>query len=299
MIIFILLLISLVLWSPTVLLLFPFNLNIVTFLLHIFVIFFLYFKHKRRFSKILLFLSLSYFCCVTFSILINNNPTYITRTIWFITSLMIINFISKKEINKFIDIYSQFVLILLITSLIGFIYALLGGKPIFIIDYRSYNHLYLYFTTFTNSVSGNVIRVAGIYDEPGAFTFIIWINIILRDQYKKNEKLTLLILFLSNLTLSLIGIIFTIFYIFYKYIFINKNKKLLKISTLAFLLLLLYNYLESEPEFNFLFELFNYDPGKGLLVGDNRTPEVDNFLKYLIRKFYYLVKVHFHFIEGQ
>jgi hypothetical protein len=131
----------------------------------------------------------------------------------FLVGLYFAMALGLKEYDDIASLFTILSVMMLIGAYIGFIYALIGGKPIWAIKNPDNRDSWLYLTTFTNARIGNIIRPSGLFDEPGAFSFFICITAILRNITKRSLKVTIAILIFGFITLSLAHFIFFIFYI--------------------------------------------------------------------------------------
>jgi len=75
------------------------------------------------------------------------------------------------------DFAARVVIVTLVLSVVGFVYALMGGPSLFTVTNADGREALLFLTTLSNAVFptpvGNVIRPSFIYDEPGAYAFVI------------------------------------------------------------------------------------------------------------------------------
>jgi hypothetical protein len=91
-----------------------------------------------------------------------------------------------------IDVAIKVIRYSLYLSLVGFIYALLGGSALFSIQNPDGRESLFFLTTLTNSTfpgpgNSTFIRPSFIYDEPGAYAFVI--DIFLLASYVLHQKL--------------------------------------------------------------------------------------------------------------
>lgn len=154
----------------------------------------------------------------------------------FVSSFIMVSLLKQEELHSIINLSSIFVIILLIGAWIAFIYTLLGGRPVFEVIRVDGKPIHLFLTTFTNSWNPqlNSIRAAGIYDEPGAFAFVICTVAALRHISLKDKKTTWIILFLGLVTLSLAYLIYVTFHFLAE----RKNKKYFYHLIITFLIIL-------------------------------------------------------------
>ena len=98
----------------------------------------------------------------------------------------------RKHVAAF-DFVTRFLLVSIGLSVVGFVYALFGGQELVRITNPDGREALLYLTTLSNSVfptpTGALIRPSFIYDEPGAYAFVIdgvlLINFLLHDRLRR------------------------------------------------------------------------------------------------------------------
>lgn len=90
----------------------------------------------------------------------------------------------------------------------------MGGQPLFYIERANESHVYYFLTTFSNSWREltNIIRPSGLYDEPGAFSFVICSIAFMRHLLNKNKNVTWIILLTGFITLSLAHLVYIVFH---------------------------------------------------------------------------------------
>ena len=132
--------------------------------------------------------------------------------IYFILSILVISKLNKSDIKGFIEIQTSLLLIVLFGAVIGAIYAYYGGVGIirFVNPDGRLNQLYL--TTLTNSQFENFIRPSGIFDEPGALSFITCFIAAIRHSMGGNKKVTWVLLLLGLITSSVAHLIYILFH---------------------------------------------------------------------------------------
>ena len=110
----------------------------------------------------------------------------------------------------FLTLATAFMLVLLIGAIIGFALALNGAQPLFDIANSDGRPNYFYYTTFSNMRWGNVIRSSGLYDEPGAFSYMICAVSALRHLRGRDARVTWLMLGMGFVTLSLAHLVYVL-----------------------------------------------------------------------------------------
>jgi hypothetical protein len=236
---------------------------------------------KYQFHKEYLYLIL--FSIITFSVaaIYYNSLFVLTHNIGYILTLTIFIFFDKKYLGLLVDSSTIFLYILIIGSYIGFAYALSGGQPIY--EYEEHRLHYIYLTTSVpaNTVLGNIMRPAGIYDEPGALSFFICSICLFRVLHKKNDIVTFVLLILGLITFSLTHLLVLICFILY-YIFQYKRKKNTLIFVFLFTIMtvvLLIVFYESFDEL--LFKRLQFNSQTGTLQGDTRSGHIKEIFKFM------------------
>lgn len=228
--------------------------------------------------KQLVFCSIStmMFGCVTaFHYL---DVTYIFILMIYIGYSFFFCLVEDGELIDFVNIASKFIFILEIGAIIGFVYAYIGGQPIASIKNIDGRSNYLYLTTLTNARLGRFIRPAGIYDEPGAFSFYIVSIVLMRMYYKKNTTFTFIILLLGMVTTSLTHFLCMAILLIPILRKSNRKQKIVIFLIFAIILFLALNLFYDLFD-KFLFQRLQYDNSKGTIQGNSRDGQIEGCLK--------------------
>jgi hypothetical protein len=187
--------------------------------------------------------------------------------------IFIISLNNDKYMDVFISWSSGFMVFLLLGAYIGFIYAFGGGQPILSFPNPDGRLTSLYFTTLTNAVFGKIIRPAGIYDEPGAFSFFICSICLIRILKKKHHLITILLLFSGIITLSLTHLLIVLCYLLF---FITKyyKKKYFRGFIVLFIVIGISLYFPLKDTFDEL--LFSRIDSIDDIINNNRTSQIQN-----------------------
>jgi hypothetical protein len=137
-------------------------------------------------------------------------PRMMLIPIYFILSMLVISVLNKDDIKNFVDLISWAALILLFLAIIGTFYAYLGGGSILEFANEDGRPNQLYLTTLTNAQFGNYIRPSGIFDEPGALSFVVCFVAALRHVLGCNKKVTWILLIFGFVTTSVAHLIYTL-----------------------------------------------------------------------------------------
>lgn len=133
-------------------------------------------------------------------------PIYLTA------SILIVMVVSEGVVREFSEIATKFLVVVAAGAWIGFFYALLGGGSLFSIENPDGRTNDFFLATFSNWYIGNLIRPAGVFDEPGTLSFVICFVSALRGRLSQSRKITWLLLFLGLITTSLAHVIYMIFH---------------------------------------------------------------------------------------
>lgn len=165
---------------------------------------------------------------------------------------------------------TAFLLVGVVGALIGQLYTLAGGEPIMSIDNIDGRENNLYLTTMSNTNDLGLIRPSFIYDEPGAFSFILCSTVALREVLGRRRLASFLLMIGGLVTLSLTHFLITLTYLLFC---IGP----LKTVALVMALLIPLSPLPQQIEgLDFLVRRFAFEDGK--LEGDNRSNQIENFL---------------------
>lgn len=205
-------------------------------------------------------------------------PLYLIISVFSFASLVQ----SPIVLGRFIEYVSLFTLLVVIGAVIGFIYGFVGGTPILEIQNPDGRTAALFLTSMSNWYLGNIIRPSGIFDEPGALSFIICSVCSLRELTKKSRNLTWIILISGLVTMSVAHIIYLCLFLFTAFTFRWRSVLSfgLIIATLVAGLFFANDELVDGVD-RVLFSRFEIVDGK--LAGDNRTELLANAYDLVLR----------------
>jgi hypothetical protein len=135
---------------------------------------------------------------------------YAFSPIFLIFALFLLQLSDTQAMDRFLTIATGLMLVLLVGGIIGFVLASNGVQPLFEISNSDGKSNFFFYTTFSRLQWGNIIRPAGIFDEPGAFSFMICAVCALRHLYGRDSRVTWLLLGAGFLTLSLAHLVYVI-----------------------------------------------------------------------------------------
>ena len=261
--------------------------NFVNILMLIVALFLLHFIRYNFFNKyflnvFLLLIGLS----TIYTIAWNNNELasnikLILQPLVLILSIDLCLLVSKKDINYFVTLSTNILLLFLFGAWLAFFYRAFGGPSLLQLQYEGTTYDFFLSSFVKNYWGQPFIRPAAIFDEPGTFSFIICFIAILRKSLSRNKTVTWILLLLGFVTFSLAHFIFTIFYLLSE-----KNIKILKYLLILALIFISLISISNEFQegferlFLYRFELVDGDNTK-LIAGDNRSSHFINAYKQL------------------
>jgi hypothetical protein len=135
---------------------------------------------------------------------------YLLSVMPFLVAVFMVSQATPQDIERMVDWASWFTLAMLLLGALAFLLALGGMPPLYDFPRPDVNggSLYFFGTTFTNLYRPPVMRPAGIYDEPGALSFVVCAVAFMRHALGKDYKLTWVLLALGFVTLSLAHLVF-------------------------------------------------------------------------------------------
>ena len=135
-------------------------------------------------------------------------------------------------------------------------YVYFGGESIFQFKGIHGNIYQFYLTTLNTVKSGNLIRPAGILDEPGALSFFVCFIAALRHKFGANKKITWILLIMGFITSSVAHLIYTTFHLLHE---VKTDKKISKWIGKLIPILLLLLILSLTPGVNDVISKFLFD----------------------------------------
>ncbi len=172
--------------------------------------------------------------------------------------------------ERLCSLLTVFLLVGVAGAIAGFIYAYAGGPPILTITNLDGRENALYLATMSNTYIAGIIRPSFIYDEPGAFSFLLCATVALREVLGRSRPASYLLMIGGLITLSLTHMLITLIYLLFR---IGPLKTAVLMAALLMPLVPLVTQIE---ELEFLVDRFSIEDGQ--LAGDNRSNQVENFL---------------------
>jgi hypothetical protein len=184
-----------------------------------------------------------------------------------------LNLVSQKLLIN-LYLFTDFLILL---AIFGFIFALNGGVSDSKLTLEGGREIYLYLTTYTNSVNENLIRPAAIFDEPGAFAMFITLSAALNEALRGRTLTSCIMIFGGLITGSFILFLIAIIFILYK---INLRNSIIIISAFIFCFFVIENTQLSLATNTFFVQRINeLNFNSGFNLGDSRTIQVTNFFE--------------------
>ena len=201
------------------------------------------------------------------------DPRYVLSPIFLVFSLFLVQLAREKAVDGFVTLATALMVILLGGAIVGLFLALGGIQPLFDIPNSDGRPNYFFFTTFSNSWWGRVIRPSGVFDEPGAFSFMICGVAALRHLRGRDSRVTWMMLIMGFVTLSLAHLVYVLVHAVAEKLSV---RNLAGISATLLPLVLLVGYLGGGEvlEQRLLSRVAITETGA--MVGDNRTVRVKN-----------------------
>jgi hypothetical protein len=198
--------------------------------------------------------------------------------IFLVFSLLLVQVADSRSIDWFITLATALMLVLLIGAVIGFILVLNGVSPIFDIANTDGRTNYFYYTTFSKIRWGNVIRPSGIYDEPGALSFMVCAIAAIRHLKGRDARITWLMLGMGFVTLSLAHLVYVLIHAMAERL---KTRNFIGIAATILPLVLLAVYFGGHEivEKRLLGRISLTESGE--IIGDNRSWRMVNAAKHI------------------
>jgi hypothetical protein len=203
---------------------------------------------------------------------------YPISSIYLILALALLQLTQPKAIDSFIDFASVLLIIFLIGACIGFVLALMGTQPVFEIVNTDGRPNYWFYTTFSKVRWGNIIRPSAIFDEPGAFSFMICAVAALRHLRRRDAKITWLMLGLGFVTLSLAHLVYVLIHAMAEQL---KARSLIGIVAIVLPMILIVSYFGGDEIIQTRLISRVSLTQAGEFVGDNRSWRMINAAKHL------------------
>jgi uncharacterized membrane protein len=200
-------------------------------------------------------------------------PTY------FLVSILAVSVIDSDDVRAFVELVSAFLVVTLAGAVIGTLYAYFGGAPLleFLNPDDRVNKLFL--TTLTNTQVLNYIRPSGIFDEPGALSFVICFVAALRHATGCNKRVTWILLGIGFITTSVAHLLYSFMHAAQEF---KGNKRAGKLLvTMGLVALILWLVVIFFPPVQDIFSVLFLSRLSGEDLGVDRTTTMASAFKYL------------------
>ena len=203
------------------------------------------------------------------SVLYWRDPALALYSIYFVVGVLVFLACDRDIVAQFSVSASAMLLAITIAAWVGFGYALAGGPSLFSIQNPDGRSNDLFLSTFSNWSIGNLIRPAGIFDEPGTLSFLICFIAALRHRLGQSRRVTWLLLVAGLITTSLAHFIYLLLHAVEDRRFVRPGWKSLALGGALVFALLSNADLTSSPESEVFISRFIVDEGR--LGGDSRS----------------------------
>ena len=207
------------------------------------------------------------------------NQATIKVAIYFCSALFIVFLLSYDDLFKYTNYLTKLLLLMLVGAIIGFLYALSGGEALFYIANEDTALNGWYLTTFSKFNMNGITRPAGIYDEPGALSFMVCICVALRESLRMKRRDSWILMLAGFVTLSTAHVIFFVLF-WMKVKWKNPKAILTSILSLGVSLLLLMSF-DNPVNTIVSYSLNRFAIVDGAFVGDNRSYLITAAYSYL------------------
>jgi hypothetical protein len=164
--------------------------------------------HDRRISTVVLLFIVSTFVTSTVSGVYWGSLKVALLPALLGCSVLLASIANETELRRVVTISSFALLLLLLGGWLSFVLAFQGMGPIGTISTATGRVLYVLPTTLTTVAIGDFVRPAGIYDEPGALSFVVCVFAFLRHWFQMDKRLTWALLMLGFITFSLAHVVY-------------------------------------------------------------------------------------------
>lgn len=133
--------------------------------------------------------------------------------IYFVSALLLVSRLDSEEIAYFADIASKVLVVMLVGCVIGFLYVFFGGQALIEFPNEDGRMNGLYLTTLSNSKVLNILRPAGIFDEPGTLSFVLCMIAAIRHSLRMDKRTTWIMLSLGLITFSMAQAVYVLLHL--------------------------------------------------------------------------------------
>jgi hypothetical protein len=209
-------------------------------------------------------------------------PRMMFIPIYVVTSALAVSVVRRRDVDVFVEMLTWLTIAMLVGAVLGLFYAFFGGAPLLSFNNADGRLNQLFLTTLTNAQYLNFIRPAGLFDEPGALSFVVCCVAALRQALGYDKKVTWIMLLLGLVTMSLAHMLYMIIHGVNE---LSGSKHMIKalvimtIVAIAVYAIVVFVQPVHEIYSNLLLAKFVVSDGR--LVGDNRTDLFLNAASYI------------------
>ncbi|CAN5347356.1 hypothetical protein BH09GEM1_BH09GEM1_04320 [soil metagenome] len=202
--------------------------------------------------------------------------------IYVISGALAISVVRRRDVDAFVTLLTWLTMGMLIGAIIALFYAYAGGPSLFAFTNRDGRLVQVYLTTLTNSQYQNFIRPSGLFDEPGALSFVICCIAALRHTLGYDKKVTWTMLLLGLVTTSLAHLLYIVVHAIDELSGSKHMMKALVVATMvAAALYAIVTFVQPIQEIYSNLLMVKFAVSDGRLVGDNRTDLSLNAASYI------------------
>lgn len=199
-------------------------------------------------------------------------PRMMSILIYFVASALAISVLHRRDVDRFIELFTWLMIAVLVGAVVGLFYAFLGGASLLTFPNENGLPNQLFLTTLTNSQFLNFIRPSGLFDEPGALSFVVCCLAALRHTLGYNKKVTWTMLLLGLVTMSLAHMIYMFVHAINELSGSKHMMKALVMTTVvAIALYAIVAFVQPVQEIYSNLVRARFVVSDGRLAGDNRT----------------------------
>jgi len=241
----------------------------------------IFYSHEK--VEIKYWFGLLVFCLIGFSAisaLYWVEPELALMPVYILTGYVVVKYCDRIDVEKAVD-YSTYLLVLMIIGAwMAYIYAYFGGNALFLVFGGYEKGLFFYPFSLVKIFGAfkQVIRPSGIYDEPGAFSFVICFVSTMRIILGKKKGLTLILLLFGFVTMSLAHLMYFLVFVVATILDDRKMFYWVLVTMLVWTSFNEISYFDNLEKS--LFSRIEYVEGEGL-SGDNRSFRMYNAIEYM------------------
>lgn len=203
-----------------------------------------------------------------------------------VTILMITAMYSCKSVSYMLKWINELLAIQCVLGMVAFFLIYMGRlDPLFFFENTDGRTAYFYGLTCTNSVVGNIARVSGYFDEPGALAFWGMFALIFNKLFVGNKRIEYSILIGLLFTLSVAYYIQVVLYVLFFYGTSLRHNKIGLVITASVLILFVY-YVNTSGD-SMLYDMtigrFTSDGGNTLSIESKREQLAELAKKVFLR----------------